>query len=151
MASVAGYRVVGEKFFTLASEEWRMDLRQTVPDLLTACRLLMDFYISVVSYSSGDALYDFDSFSHIMRLPKDPSLSTTWQTAFEQAYIHDSSARNALPPDVYISVVQNWLNLINGVEPPGCGDHAPVVRLQLLDQNGVNLLRYDDTFERKLN
>eukprot|EP00455_Lapot_gusevi_P036089 TRINITY_DN40047_c0_g1_i1.p1 TRINITY_DN40047_c0_g1~~TRINITY_DN40047_c0_g1_i1.p1 ORF type:complete len:151 (-),score=7.97 TRINITY_DN40047_c0_g1_i1:80-532(-) len=148
MAASTTYHVIGDLWVTLCSEDWVNYVNEEVYDLFTACRLLLDFYESETERYLGD---DFDSFMNTMAMPIHSAQRPEWQTAYEEICLFDKKEQAALPSEVFVNAARNWLGLVNGLEPDGCGDHAPVFRMSIVDQNtGDEFLLFDDHFEYKV-
>eukprot|EP00455_Lapot_gusevi_P051329 TRINITY_DN7621_c0_g2_i1.p1 TRINITY_DN7621_c0_g2~~TRINITY_DN7621_c0_g2_i1.p1 ORF type:complete len:158 (-),score=39.59 TRINITY_DN7621_c0_g2_i1:115-588(-) len=145
----AAYHIIGEKYITAASEDFEQDLSQPAPNLHVALRNLVHYYVDEMA-CYDDSLTSFESFQREMDMPIAPGQLPLWQQAFQNLRLDNEVARNALPEDAFVAAARTWLGLINGLEPRGCGDHGPVFRLKLLDQNGVNLLPYNYAFENNV-
>eukprot|EP00455_Lapot_gusevi_P015672 TRINITY_DN1795_c0_g3_i1.p1 TRINITY_DN1795_c0_g3~~TRINITY_DN1795_c0_g3_i1.p1 ORF type:complete len:158 (-),score=16.69 TRINITY_DN1795_c0_g3_i1:28-501(-) len=146
---MAAYHVIADKFVTLASEDWENDISQPAPDLHTAFRLLVNYYISEIEHFD-DVLTSFHWFHYYMKLPIAPAVLPALQQAYQQLKLDNTAERNALPPHVFVEAARNWFALINGLEPQGLGDHWPVFRFKVLNQNGANLLPYNSVFENRM-
>eukprot|EP00455_Lapot_gusevi_P049477 TRINITY_DN7022_c0_g1_i1.p1 TRINITY_DN7022_c0_g1~~TRINITY_DN7022_c0_g1_i1.p1 ORF type:complete len:180 (+),score=36.51 TRINITY_DN7022_c0_g1_i1:72-542(+) len=145
----AAFQVIGDKFITCASDDWEQDYSQPAPNLYVALRNLVQYYVSVMG-DYDNSLSSFDEFQQEMDMPILPGQLPLWEQAFQNLRLDNEAARNALPQDAFVAAARAWLGLINGIEPRGCGDHAPVFRLKILDQNGLNYLPYNHVFENNL-
>eukprot|EP00455_Lapot_gusevi_P049472 TRINITY_DN7020_c0_g1_i1.p1 TRINITY_DN7020_c0_g1~~TRINITY_DN7020_c0_g1_i1.p1 ORF type:complete len:178 (+),score=31.06 TRINITY_DN7020_c0_g1_i1:65-535(+) len=143
------FYVVADKYVTLASEDFRNEVSQVAPDLYLAFRILVDYYTAALAHFD-ECFTSFDGFMGEMDMPVPPGAMPLWQQAYQNLRLDNPVARNALPPDVFVAAARNWFGLINGMEPRGCGDHAPVFRFQIYDRNRVNLLPYNAAFENRV-
>eukprot|EP00906_Rhabdomonas_costata_P028101 RCo039872 len=155
-AAGSTFRVFGSRFITIASVEWHIGIPNVVvPSLFEAAKKALDFYVDEMQPYSD--CYDdgtFESFQDAadIRFASD-NQRKEFEEAFDAVYLVDDSRREELEanPEDYTRRALRWLNLINGVEPKGFGDHAPVFKIQITEvETGKELLKYDSRFENRL-